>query len=239
MKEYHYDFHIHSCLSPCGDNDMTPNNLVQMALLSGCDIIALTDHNTCRNAPAAMEAGESAGLLVIPGMELCTSEEAHVVCLFETLEGALAFDRYVYENMPHVKNRPEIFGQQPILNGEDEQVGEEENLLLVSSFIGVDQVVSLTGEYGGVAFPAHVNRDSYSVIASLGAIPPEAGFTAAEVTRDCSLEAFQALHPELAGLSIFRSSDAHYLESLAGDPWSISLPERSTSAVLNAVRGFY
>ena len=93
MNTYHYDLHIHSCLSPCGDNDMTPNNLVQMALLSGCDVIALTDHNTCRNAPAAMEAGARNGLLVIPGMELCTAEEAHVVCLFETLEGALEFDR--------------------------------------------------------------------------------------------------------------------------------------------------
>ena len=117
-------------------------------------------------------------------------------------------------------------------------MGEEENLLLVSSFIGVDQVVSDGGIWRG-GLPGHVNRDSYSVIASLGAIPPEAGFTAAEVTRDCGLEAFQVLHPELAGLSIFRSSDAHYLESLAGDPWSISLPERSASAVLNAVRGFY
>ena len=80
MNTYHYDLHIHSCLSPCGDNDMTPNNLVQMALLSGCDVIALTDHNTCRNAPAAMEAGARNGLLVIPGMELCTAEEAHVAC---------------------------------------------------------------------------------------------------------------------------------------------------------------
>ena len=143
MNTYHYDLHIHSCLSPCGDNDMTPNNLVQMALLSGCDVIALTDHNTCRNAPAAMEAGARNGLLVIPGMELCTAEEAHVVCLFETLEGALEFDHYIYENMPHVKNRPEIFGEQRLLDGEDGPVGEEENLLLVSSFVGVDQVVGL------------------------------------------------------------------------------------------------
>ena len=194
MNTYRYDLHVHSCLSPCGDNDMTPNNLVQMALLTGCDILALTDHNTCRNAPAALEAGERAGLLVIPGMELCTAEEAHVVCLFETLEGALDFDRYVYENMPHVPNRPEIFGEQRVLDGEDQQVGEEENLLLVSSFIGVDQVVELTARYGGVAFPAHVNRDSFSVIASLGAIPEEAGFTSAEVTRDCDLESFVKLH---------------------------------------------
>ena len=146
MREYRYDLHVHSCLSPCGDSDMTPNNVVQMALLSGCEILAITDHNTCRNAPAILEAGERNGLLVVPGMELCTSEEAHVVCLFETLEGALGFDRYVYEHMPHVKNKPEIFGQQPILDGSDEQVGEEENLLLVSSFIGVDQVVELTAQ---------------------------------------------------------------------------------------------
>ena len=237
MREYRYDLHVHSCLSPCGDSDMTPNNLVQMALLSGCEILAITDHNTCRNAPAVLEAGERNGLLVLPGMELCTSEEAHVVCLFETLEGALDFDRYVYEHMPHVKNKPEIFGQQPILDGSDEQVGEEENLLLVSSFIGVDQVVELTAQYGGVAFPAHVDRDSYSVIASLGAIPPEAGFTAAELTRGCDAQEYVKLHPELEGLALFRDSDSHYLETLAGDPWTLALPERSVKAVLDAVRG--
>ena len=237
MREYRYDLHVHSCLSPCGDSDMTPNNLVQMALLSGCEILAITDHNTCRNAPAVLEAGERNGLLVLPGMELCTSEEAHVVCLFETLEGALDFDRYVYEHMPHVKNKPEIFGQQPILDGSDEQVGEEENLLLVSSFIGVDQVVELTAQYGGVAFPAHVDRDSYSVIASLGAIPPEAGFTAAELTRECDAEEYVKLHPELEGLALFRDSASHYLETLAGDPWTLALPERSVKAVLDAVRG--
>ena len=239
MREYRYDLHVHSCLSPCGDSDMTPNNLVQMALLSGCEILAITDHNTCRNAPAVLEAGERNGLLVLPGMELCTSEEAHVVCLFETLEGALDFDRYVYEHMPHVKNKPEIFGQQPILDGSDEQVGEEENLLLVSSFIGVDQVVELTSQYGGVAFPAHVDRDSYSVIASLGAIPPEAGFTAAELTRECDAQEYVKLHPELQGLALFRDSDSLYVYLLAGDPWTLALPERSVKAVLDAVRGLY
>lgn len=239
MREYRYDLHVHSCLSPCGDSDMTPNNVVQMALLSGCEILAITDHNTCRNAPAILEAGERNGLLVVPGMELCTSEEAHVVCLFETLEGALGFDRYVYEHMPHVKNKPEIFGQQPILDGSDEQVGEEENLLLVSSFIGVDQVVGLTAQYGGVAFPAHVDRDSYSVIASLGAIPPEAQFTAAELTRECDEKEYVKLHPELKGLALFRDSDSHYLETLAGEPWALTLPERSAKAVLDAVRNLY
>ncbi len=235
--ELFYDFHVHSCLSPCGSDDMTPSNLVNMAALSGCEIIALTDHNTCKNAPAALKAGEEAGVLVIPGMELCTAEEAHVVCLFDTLEGALGFGDYVYAHMPHVKNKPEIFGEQQILNEKDELVGIEENLLLVSSFIGANEVMELTGKFGGAAFPAHVNRDSYSLLASLGAIPPEAGFFAAEVTRDCELEALCKTNPELSGLRIFRDSDAHYLESLAGEPLSLSLREKSRKAVLELLCG--
>lgn len=215
---------------------MTPNNLVNMAVLSGCEIIAITDHNTCKNAPAVMKAGESVGLLVIPGMELCTSEEAHVVCLFETLEGAMGFDSYIYNNMPHILNKTEIFGEQLVLNEEDEPVGSEENLLLVSSFVGVNEVPALVKQYGGVAFPAHVNRDSYSVIASLGSIPEEAGFTAAEVTRDCDLDGFRLQHPELEKMLIFRDSDSHYLETLTGEPGKVSLPEKTIRAVLEKVR---
>ena len=90
MRVY-YDLHIHSCLSPCGDNDMTPNNIVNMSLLNGMDMIALTDHNSCKNCRAAVRAGEEAGVTVVPGMELTTSEEAHVVCLFPTVEQAEAF----------------------------------------------------------------------------------------------------------------------------------------------------
>lgn len=236
MTSFAYDFHIHSCLSPCGDDDMTPNNLVNMAALSGCEIIALTDHNTCRNAPAALKAGEAAGLLVVPGMELCTSEEAHVVCLFDTLEGAMEFDSYIYKNMPHIPNKAEIFGEQCIRNEEDELLGVEENLLLVSSFVGVNDVLPLAERFGGTAFPAHVNRDSYSVIASLGAIPPEAGFSSAEITRDCDLDKLKLAHPELEGMLLLRDSDSHYLETLTGEPGRIALAEKSARAVVEAVR---
>ena len=235
-REYRCDFHIHSCLSPCGSDDMTPNNLVNMAALSGCEIIAMTDHNTCRNTPAAVRAGEEAGILVIPGMELCTAEEAHVVCLFETISGALEFGDYIMAHMPHVKNKPEIFGEQRILDEEDQLLGLEENLLLVSSFVGINEVLNLTEQYGGTAFPAHVDRDSYSVIASLGAIPPEAGFTAAEVTRGCDMEAYRQEHPELSGLLILRDSDSHYLETLADEPGFLQLEDRSTAAVLKKLR---
>ena len=168
---------------------MTPNNLVGMALVAGLQVIGITDHNTCKNAPAVLRVAEEAGLLALPGMELCTAEEAHVVCLFETLEGAMDFDRYIYDNMPHIKNKAEIFGEQRILDQDDQLTSTLEDLLLVSSFIGVDEVKALTEQYGGTAFPAHVDRDSYSVIAALGSIPPEGGYTLAEVTRDADLPA--------------------------------------------------
>lgn len=237
MKEYTYDFHIHSCLSPCGDNDMTPNNLVGMAAVMGLDIIAITDHNTCKNAPAVLAVAEEAGILALPGMELCTAEEAHVVCLFETLEGAMEFDRYIYDTMPHVRNKPEIFGEQRVLDAEDRLVGALDDLLLVSSFVAVDDVKRLAEEYGGTAFPAHVDRDSYSVLAALGSIPPEGGYTVAEVTREADLEALLAQHPELRGMGVVRDSDSHYLDTLAGSQAkTIALPERTAKAVLEALQ---
>lgn len=216
---------------------MTPNNIVGMAAISGLEVIGITDHNTCRNAPGVLAVAQEAGILAIPGMELCTAEEAHVVCLFETLEGALDFDRYIYENMPHIQNKPEIFGEQRILNIDDELIGTLEELLLVSSFVTVDDVRRLAEEYGGTAFPAHVDRDSYSVIAALGSIPPEGGYRVAEVTRDCDLEALRAQYPELQGLGIVRDSDSHYLDTLAtGQPLRIALEEPTAKAVVDAIR---
>ena len=111
-----YDLHIHSCLSPCGDDDMTPANLVGMAAVKGLDVIALTDHNSCWNCPAALYHGKNYGVTVIPGMELTTAEEVHVICLFPTLEDALAFDAYVYERLLPVPNREDIFGKQQIMD---------------------------------------------------------------------------------------------------------------------------
>lgn len=236
MSEYTYDLHTHSCLSPCGDNDMTPNNMAAMAGLAGCDILAITDHNSCKNAPALMQAGARQGLLVIPGMELCVSEEAHIVCLFETLEGAMAFDEFIYSHMPHVKNKSEIFGEQRICDADDEIIGLEENLLLIAASVSSWDIVSLVTEYGGVAFPAHVDRDSNSLLTSLGAIPRENGFSAAEITYNCDYEGILLKEPYLDELLILRNSDAHYLEVLSGEKKTMELPEKSIKAVLEHIR---
>lgn len=237
MRRYRYDLHTHSCLSPCGDDDMTPNNLVNMAALLGCEILALTDHNTCQNVPAAVRVGEAAGVLVIPGMELCTAEEAHVVCLFETVEGALAFDEYAAAHTVCIPNRPEIFGEQRILNERDEETGKIDRLLITATEIGVNEVQALAALYGGAAFPAHVDKNAYSVTAALGAVPPEAGFRAAELSHGADRAAVCRLYPELRDMLLLRDSDAHYLHLMQENMAQVELPERSAKALLDVLRG--
>lgn len=232
----YYDLHIHSCLSPCGDSDMTPNNILNMALLAGFDMIALTDHNSCKNCPAIWEAARGSGLAVVPGMELCTAEEAHVVCLFPTLEAALAFDASVRPTLPPVTNRPDIFGEQLILDAEDNITGRMETLLTTASSISVDHVLPLARSFGGTAFPAHIDRPSYSIPAALGDIPP-LGFRAMEITRQGDIPTLCGQYAELAGKPLLLDSDAHYLHQI-GDPsaW-FDLPEKSPEALIAALDG--
>lgn len=235
----YYDFHLHSCLSPCGDADMTPNNIVNMAKIKGLDAIALTDHNACGNCGAIMRAGAREGLTVIPGMELCTSEDIHVVCLFATLEGALAFEHEVRGTMQAVKNRPEIFGEQLMLDDMDNLVGSEEMLLIVASGISADSVLTLCRKFGGTAFPAHADKSSNGIIEILGAIPPEAEFVSAELSHLCEEPSFLAANPSLRGLRILRDSDAHYLWDISERQNALTVKDSTTSGIVTFIDGVY
>ena len=230
------DFHIHSALSPCGDNEMTPNNIVNMALLAGLQAIALTDHNACGNCGAAMEAARGTGLAVLPGMELCTAEEAHVVCLFPALENALAFEAAVKPTLPPVENRPDIFGEQLRLDAQDGIVGREPLLLATASGIMVDDALPLARSFGGTAFPAHIDRPSYSVTAALGDLPP-LGFAAVEITAAGDAEALCRRYPEAHGKILLGNSDAHYLHQIPEPgPW-IELADPTPEAIVAALDG--
>lgn len=228
-----YDFHLHSCLSPCGDNDMTPYNLVNMAKLLGYDIIALTDHNSCLNCPAALKAGEEAGITVVPGMELCTSEEIHAVCLFPDLKKALEFSDYVKSTMPPVKNDASIFGEQLIMDSTDRIIGNEEILLTAASGISIDDAVKEVSRFGGAVFPAHLDRASYSVLSVLGFMYPEMGFAAAEFTHKAYIPQYEEKHPLLKEMKKLRNSDAHYLENMVEPSVEIDLSECSAEAVVS------
>ena len=232
MAQYYYDLHLHSCLSPCGDMDMTPNNLVNMAKLLGLQVIALTDHNTSRNCEAAMKVGDEIGLLVIPGMELTTSEDIHAVCLFPTLEKALAFSDYVDQNRIHIKNKAQIYGRQVIMNEKDEEIGEIEDLLLPGSFIGMYEAYNKAKEFGGICYPAHIDRDSLSILSVLGEIDPYCGFKTAELADIGKLDELKKQHPILDTMNIITCSDAHYLENMKDAAHTLDLPELTREAVI-------
>lgn len=230
-----YDLHLHSCLSPCGDMDMTPNNLVNMAKLLGLDVIALTDHNTSLNCEAAMKVGDEIGLLVIPGMELTTAEDIHAVCLFPTLEKALAFSAYVDEHRIKIRNKAEIYGRQVIMNENDEEIGELEHLLLPASFIPITDAYRIAKEHGGICYPAHIDRDSLSILSVLGEIDPACGFRTAELADITKLDELKKQHTILNELNIVNCSDAHYLENMRDAQNTLDLPGLTREAVLKAL----
>ena len=141
---FYYDLHIHSCLSPCGDDDMTPYNIVNMAKLNGLDVIAITDHNSSRNAPAVLKAADEIGLVAIAGMGLTTREDVHILTLFPNVENALEFNDFVDSKRMRIENRTEIYGSQLIMNDRDEIIGEEKDLLITATDIGVYEAASYT-----------------------------------------------------------------------------------------------
>ncbi len=233
---FHYDLHIHSCLSPCSDDDMTPNNIVNMALLKGLDLIAVSDHNTVGNLAAVQSVGKEAGLLVVPAMELCTSEEIHLLCLFPDLDAGRTFEAGLYGHGAVPQNRPEIFGEQLLMDETDNPAGIEKRMLIAASGLDVDSALRLLAQLGGVAVPAHVDRDAYSMIATLGVIPAEYGFNTVELSRQADASTVRAGHPETIPLQFLVNSDAHHLWDISEPVHSVELPEQSISALIQAIR---
>lgn len=229
------DLHIHSALSPCGDNEMTPGNIIGMALIKGLSAIAITDHNSSYNVAAAMAIGNELGVIVVPGMELETAEEIHVVCLFKTLNDLDKFQKIVDEALPKIKNRPEIFGNQFIYNENDEIVSECGKMLLTATSISIDDVFKLVEQSGGVAYPAHVDRESYSVLRTLGVIPDSLLTHYVEISSNCNTDILLGDYPELSAHTLIKSSDAHYLDKLLEADYMLDVKEISVNGIIDAI----
>lgn len=212
----YYDFHIHSCLSPCGDMDMTPNNIVNMAALLGLNAIAVSDHNTVGNVKACIEVAKEVGITVIPGMEVETEEEVHILTLYPTIEAAENAASEVYKKLPAIKNRPEIFGEQAFMDKDDNITGYEEKLLISPARMSMNYLFDMVKSVGGIYIPAHVDRHSYSVLTNLGFIPDDIDIKNIEISRMTEdVESYLAAREELKKYKIFRNSDAHYLQDIA------------------------
>jgi PHP family Zn ribbon phosphoesterase len=233
MRVYSSDLHIHTCLSPCGDLEMAPKDIVRRAREKGLDIIGITDHNTGKNVGAVLEAAHGFSVSVIPGMEVQTIEEVHVLTFFETIDDLRTWDGMVYEALPNITNNPAYFGDQPIVNADGEILGFEEKLLLNSLQMTLEQVFREVGSIGGYCIPAHIDKDAFGLISHLGMIPRNLNIAVAEV-QDLQ----QA--PQLAdvkGLQLIASSDAHFLAEVGARRSDLLMKEASFFELLMALEG--
>lgn len=220
--KFYYDLHIHSDLSPCGNHDMTPNNIVNMAYIKGLGIISLTDHNTARNIRVTAQVGEKLGILVIPGIEVTTREEVHVLCYFKNLSYAEAFGNIIYDSLPDIKNNELIFGEQNIYNDADEIVDKLQKLLINASKYTLDEIYYLAKEHHGIIVPAHINKKSNSILGLLGFIPLNLKIDFVEIFKGSTIE-----QKTVKNYNILRNSDAHQLTDISEPINSIELDKAS------------
>ncbi len=231
MSAYRCDLHIHSCLSPCAEEEMTPGNIAGVARLNGLDIAALTDHNTCGNCASFFAACENYGVVPVAGMELTTSEDVHLLCLFKTLSDATAFSAAVNDKRIRIKNKPEIFGRQLLIDLDDEPCGEEAFLLLNATTLSLEDAANLCASFRGAYIPAHVDREFNGMLSVLGGVPETPELPTVEVRNPESLPELERGHPLLKRKRVIVSSDAHRLWEIAEKGFPINLPcERGASA---------
>ena len=226
MTRYKYDLHVHSCLSPCADDDMTPANIAGMAHLNGLQLLALTDHNSCKNCPAFMDACRQYGIVPVPGMELCTAEEIHMICLFASLDDALAFSSDVEGYLLPVSNKPDIFGNQLIVDAEDHLLGTMDTLLINASTLSLPEAVDLCLRHSGACFPAHIERESHGIVAVLGSLPESPEFRTIELSHLAD-EDFEKGFP---GKLVLHSSDAHHLWDIGDGKYSLDIDDEPYSS---------
>ncbi len=215
LKTYRIDLHIHTVVSACAEIEMIPPLIVHRALDLGLDLIAITDHNTADNVVAVQEASRGTALKVMPGMEVQTREEVHILCLFDTAEQICAWQATVYNSLPSTRNTPEVFGAQYVVNAMGDYLRDNERLLQTSVGMSIEKVVEGVRDLGGLPIAAHVDRPALSLLANLGFIPSGLPLAGLEISRRHTAESFRATYGELAHWPLIGSSDAHRLSDMA------------------------
>ena len=215
MKFFTADLHLHTVLSACAEMEMLPEFILERAQELGLNLIAVTDHNSAENVVAMLKAAQGTGIAVLPGMEVQTREEVHLLCLFDTLEQVLDWQQVVYAHLPPLKNKENVFGTQVVLDVDGEPVGTNDRLLATSVSLSVDKVVQRARDLKGLCIPSHVDRPAYSLIANLGFIPPDLGVVGVEISHLVGPKEARARFPQLEQYSLVASGDAHRLKEMA------------------------
>ncbi len=216
MKTYRADLHVHTVLSPCADVEMIPPLIVQEALEKGISLIAITDHNATANIEAVQKAAAESGLVVLPGMDLQTKEEVHVVCLFDSLDQAQELQGIVDKVLPEIRNQADHFGEQFIVDETGDFISSEERLLLTSADITLRDAWKEVMRIGGLFVPAHVNRQAFGLIANLGFVPEDISIEALEISRHITPEEAAKKFPQIGGYPLIQNGDVHRLNEFLG-----------------------
>nr|WP_026393509.1 PHP domain-containing protein [Acetobacterium dehalogenans] len=238
MDKVAIDLHIHSVLSPCGEEEMTPNNIVNMALIKELDFIAVTDHNSARNLPAVMAVAKELaketekGICILPGIEVTTREEAHILAYLPTLEAALKLDAIIYQHLPDVMNEKALFGPQYIMDENDQIIGEVDKLLISATDISVEKLWEIVTDLGGILVPAHIDRKSYSILASLGFIPLDLDIKTCEVSKKETFDNVLKNFRFFKDYQFIHGSDAHQLEDMAEREYFLELPDMQRQTLI-------
>lgn len=238
MRRYVADLHVHTVLSPCAAVEMTPRNIVWHAAQHGVDIVAITDHNAGDNVPAALEAAKGTDVTVLPGMEVETKEEVHVLALFAKPRQLFAWGKVVDAHRSGRRNDAKKFGAQFVVDAEDNLVAEKEEMLLASLSLSLAETCEQVEALGGLVIASHVDRPAYSVLSQLGFIPPGVRLTAVEVSRRFSRTEAKARFPAIAKWPVVTASDAHTIDDfLSGPKMVFNLEEPTLAEIRQALYG--
>jgi PHP family Zn ribbon phosphoesterase len=227
------DLHIHSCLSPCGDLEMSPRAIAARAKLLGLDLICITDHNSALNSSSAARACASAGVRCLFGMEVNTREEVHALAYFDGLEQVKELDKFIDQRLPDLKNNPELFGDQAIADENDIVLGQHEKILSSAANVGLEELRDRVLAMGGLFVPAHIDRPRNSIISQLGLLLPDEKYSAVEVHKSVYLRGLK--RPETFAYPVVSNSDAHYLSDIGIVYNEIELADFSLSALRAAL----
>jgi 3',5'-nucleoside bisphosphate phosphatase len=245
IRAFRCDLHMHTCLSPCAGLDMYPSALVGRAVAERLDVIAICDHNASENVPHVIRAARGHKLTVLPGMEITSREEVHLLALFDRMDGLQRLQDTVYSHLPGI-NDESRFGCQAIVNELDEVEGFNERLLIGATELALADLVRHIHEFGGLTVASHIDRESFSVISQLGFVDPEIDFDALEISGRTGLADARRIFPDLACYPFLTSSDAHriaeigigYTEILLGEPSVRELKMAFTGREGRRIAGF-
>ncbi len=210
MRKFRTDLHIHTLLSPCGDLEMSPVNIVSLASKSGLDIIGITDHNSTRQCELVWKLARNSDLTVIAGCEMTTKEEVHCLGLFEDFDALHVFQNFIDQHLIFIPNNTSLLGYQLVVDEEEKIVEEIENYLGSSLNVSIEEVEQKVHELCGIFIPAHIDRPRNSLYSQLGFFPPELKVDALQISKLSDEKSIREKYQISRDISLVKFSDAHY-----------------------------